>query len=119
MVNGLTPTPTLAMSGSNHKESRVPPKDTMFEVEVKHSRQAQINALDTGGSVSITQRFELAYGLPVDTLRTVVDKMRSNIEQQVTRSRRGHSEKKFVVENGSFVTRAGALVVTVVATRVA
>lgn len=94
------------------------PADTMFVVPRTENRQAQIEAMDLGDTVSISRRVDLSMGLPEDAIKDHTHQLRGILDQQATRARRKVRGSKFTVENGNFITRAGALMIVAVCTRV-
>lgn len=89
----------------------------MYVIERADNRQAQIEALDIGDSVSIARRILMDYGIPKETISTYTEKMRGILDQQVHRARRRLKDRKYTVENGAFITRGGAVILTAVVTR--
>jgi len=90
----------------------------LYEIEPKENRQSQIEALDIGDSVAIARRIELEGGLASGAITRHNERIRGILDQQTGRARRRLPQRKFKVENGSFTTREGALIVTAVCTRV-
>lgn len=93
-------------------------EDTMFVVPRTENRQTQIEAMDLGDTVSISRRVDLTMGLAEDAVKNHTHQIRGILDQQATRARRKVRGSKYVVENGSFVTRSGALMIVAVCTRI-
>ena len=94
------------------------PADTMFVVPRTENRQAQIEAMELGDTVSLSRRVDLSMGLAEETIREHTHQLRGILDQQATRARRKVKGSKFTVENGTFITRANALIIVAVCTRV-
>lgn len=94
------------------------PRDTMVVVKPRESRQAMIEALDLGESVSISRRIELEAGLSQEAMQDLTHMLRASLDQQTGRARRNRRDVQYTVENGAFITRSGALVLTAVCTRI-
>lgn len=82
-----------------------------------HTRAAQIKKLDIGESVSYARRVELKYGFSEGAISLHTRQVRGNIDQQAHRARRQDPHRKYKVENGSFMTMEGALILVAVVTR--
>lgn len=85
--------------------------------EDKTSRQQQINDMDVGDSISLSQRIDLSFGLTNGAVRETTALLRGTLDQQANRARKGTS-KEYVVENGSYLTNAGALIVVCTISRI-
>lgn len=94
------------------------PADTMFVIGQKENRQAQIDAMELGDTVSISRRIDLSMGIAPDTVKNHNHQIRGILDQQATRARRRSPGSKFIVENGKFVTRDDALILVAVITRI-
>ena len=92
--------------------------DEVYEISRKENRQGQIEQLDIGDTVSISRRVELQHGFADGAISEHNKQVRGIADQQAHRARRRFKERKFKVENGSFMTREGALIVTAAITRV-
>lgn len=92
--------------------------DEVFEIEQKENRQAQIEQMDIGDTVSISRRVEMMHGFAEGAIAEHNRQLRGIADQQTHRARRRFKERKFKVENGSFMTREGALILTAAITRV-
>lgn len=92
--------------------------EEVFEIEHRENRQAQIEQMDIGDTVSISRRIELQHGFAQGAIAEHTRQLRGIADQQTHRARRRYKERKFKVENGSFMTREGALVITAAITRV-
>lgn len=92
--------------------------DEFFEVGRKENRQGQIEEMDIGDSVAISRRIELQHGFADGAITEHNRQIRGIMDQQTHRARRRLKDRKYKVENGSFMTRDGALIVVAVATRV-
>lgn len=92
--------------------------DEVYEISRKENRQNQIEAMDIGDSVSISRRIELQSGFGEGAIAEHNKQVRGIMDQQTHRARRRQKHHKYKVENGSFMTRDGALIVVAVCTRV-
>lgn len=90
----------------------------VYEIEPKENRQQQLEALDVGDSVAIARRIEMQYGFAEGAISEHNRQVRGILDQQVHRARRRRTEYRYTVENGSFMTRDGALLIVAVATRI-
>lgn len=90
----------------------------LYVIPRNESRQAQLEALAIGESVTISKRIEMEYGCPPGTIGNHSERLRGIMDQQVNRARRKRREYRYTVENGSFLTRSGAIILNVVATRI-
>lgn len=90
----------------------------VYEIEQKDNRQSQLEQLDIGDSVAIARRVEMRHGFGDGAITRHNEQVRGIIDQQTYRARRRLKERRFTVENGSFMTRDGSLIVVAVATRV-
>ena len=93
-------------------------EDTMFVVPRTENRQSQIETMELGDTVTVSRRIDLTMGLAEDTVREHNHQIRGILDQQATRARRKVKGNKYIVENGSFVTRSGALMLVAVCTRI-
>lgn len=93
--------------------------DTLFVVEPGDNRQAQIESLDLGETVSITRRIGSDMGINRDQIAQHFHQLRGTLDQQVKRAKRKVPGGKFIVENGSFITYSGAIMLSAVCTRIA
>ena len=91
----------------------------VYAIAPKDNRQAQIEALDIGDSISVSRRFVIHNGFRENLIAEETHKLRSILDQQVMRARRRYRDQEYTVENVSGLTRAGALMLTAVVTRVA
>lgn len=94
------------------------PEDTMFVVPRKDNRQTQIEAMELGDTISISRRVDLTMGIAEDAIKDHNHQIRGILDQQASRARRRIRGSKFTVENGTFLTRSGALMLVAVCTRV-
>lgn len=92
--------------------------DESYVIEDRENRQRQIEQAEIGETVSIARRVSLQYGFAEGAIQHHNKQVRGVIDQQVHRARRRLKDKKYTVENGSFMTRDGALIIVAVATRV-
>jgi len=92
--------------------------DEVYEISRKENRQTQIEQMDIGDTVSIARRIEMQHGFAEGAISEHNKQIRGIADQQAHRARRRLKERKFKVENGSFLTRDGALVVVAAVTRV-
>lgn len=92
--------------------------DEVYEISRKENRQSKIEALDIGDTVAIARRVEMQHGFADGAITEHNKQIRGIADQQAHRARRRFTERKFKVENGSFMTRDGALIITAAVTRV-
>ena len=92
--------------------------DEVYEISRKENRQGQIEEMDIGDSVAISRRIEMQHGFAEGAITEHNKQIRGIMDQQTHRARRRLKDRKYKVENGSFMTRDGALIVVAVATRV-
>ena len=92
--------------------------EEVYEISRKENRQTQIEGLDIGDSVAITRRIEMQLGFAEGAITDHNKMLRGIMDQQAHRARRRYKHHKFKVENGSFMTRDGALIIVAVCTRV-
>lgn len=85
--------------------------------EDKTSRQTQINAMAVGDSISLSHRLDLSFGLASGAVRSITTLLRGTLDQQANRARKG-TPNEYVVENGCYLTGAGALVVVCTISRI-
>ncbi len=86
------------------------------QAEETQSRQSTINNMEVGESVSIAHRMDLTFGIEKDAVSSMSTLLRGNLDQQANRARK-RTGREYVVENGSYLTKAGALVVCCTVTR--
>lgn len=89
-----------------------------YVIAAKENRQSQLEALDIGDSVAIARRIEMQHGFAEGAISEHNRQVRGIMDQQVHRARRRRTECRYTVENGSFLTRDGSLIVVAVATRI-
>lgn len=92
--------------------------DEVYEIARKENRQSQIEEADIGDSVAIARRVEMQHGFAEGAISEHNKQVRGIMDQQVYRARRRFKERAFKVENGSFMTRDGALIVVATCTRI-
>lgn len=92
--------------------------DEVYEISRKENRQGQIEQMDIGDTVAIARRVDLRHGFADGAISEHNKQIRGIADQQAHRARVRFKDRKFKVENGSFMTRDGALVVTSAITRV-
>lgn len=92
--------------------------DEVYEISRKENRQTQIEQADIGDTVAIARRVEMQHGFADGAIAEHNKQVRGIADQQAHRARRRFKDRKFKVENGSFMTRDGALIVTAAITRV-
>lgn len=92
--------------------------DEVYEISRKENRQGQIEEMDIGDSIAISRRIEMQHGFAEGAITEHNRQVRGIMDQQTHRARRRLKDRKYKVENGSFMTRDGALIVVAVATRV-
>lgn len=95
----------------------MPPEDTLFVIQQRDDRMAQINAMEIGDTVCVARRLDTGFGIPEDAIKDNITQMRGVLDQQAIRARRRLPGKQFTVENGSFITRGGAIMLCAVLTR--
>lgn len=81
------------------------------------TRAAQIKRLDVGESVSVVRRIEIKYGFGEGALAHHAKQIRGIVDQQAHRARKQMPSRKFKVENGTFLTQDGALIICAAITR--
>ena len=91
--------------------------DDTYVIGRKDNRQSQIEDMDIGDSVSIARRIELQHGFAEGAITKHNRQLRGIIDQQAHRARRRRPGRKYKVENGSFMTLDGSLILTAVITR--
>ena len=92
--------------------------DEVYEISRKENRQDQIERMDIGDTVSISRRIELQHGFAEGAISEHNKQVRGIADQQAHRARRRLKDHRYKVENGSFMTRDGALIVIAAITRV-
>lgn len=92
--------------------------DYIEPAEESPNRQAAINNMEVGQSVSLSHRLDLSFGLDKDAVSRTTRLLRGNLDQQANRARKS-TGKDYTVENGSYLTSAGALIVVCTITRTA
>jgi hypothetical protein len=75
-----------------------------------HTRAAQIGKLAVGDSVAVVRRVEIKYGFADGAIALHTRQIRGIADQQAHRARRQNPKRKYKVENGSFVTQDGSLI---------
>lgn len=91
--------------------------EEVYEISRKENRQSQIEQMDIGDTVAIARRVEMQYGFAENAITEHNKQVRGIADQQAHRARRRLKDNKYKVENGSFMTRDGALIVVAVVTR--
>lgn len=91
--------------------------DTHVVVTKRDNRQDQIDRMEVGDSVAVARRLSLDFGMPKDTIAAHLHALRGTLDQQCNRVRRKKVDRKFIVESGTYITRDGAVMISVVATR--
>jgi hypothetical protein len=86
---------------------------------VRLSRDSQVRALEQGSSISISDRIDTTFGVDSEAISARTRQLRGIMDQSAHRARQQVPNSEFVVENGSFVTKAGAILLTAVVTRTA
>lgn len=92
-------------------------QDSLFVVPRADNRQSQIEALDIGETISISRRISTDMGVTREQISAHTHQLRGILDQQVSRAKRKVRGSKFIVENGSFITNGGAMMLCVVCTR--
>ena len=92
--------------------------DEVYTISAKETRQSSLDSADVGDSVAIARRVEMRFGFAEGAISTHTKQVRGVMDQQAHRARRNAPGKRYTVENGSFMTKDGALIVVAVATRV-
>jgi hypothetical protein len=80
------------------------------------SRQGQINALEVGSSIAAAERIDLTFGINPEALAKTTRLIRGSLDKQANRARR-QTGGVYTVENGSYLTASGAIVVVCTVTR--
>ena len=93
-------------------------EDTMFDILPKENRQSKIEAMELGETISISRRLSLDMGITQEAVAEHVHQLRGILDQQATRARRRVPKAQYTVENGAFITRSGALVLSAICTRI-
>ncbi len=88
-----------------------------YLIPKKLNRQAEINEMDIGNTISIARRIDLTFGISPEQTAEHSKQLRGILDQQANRARRGNREKEYTVENGTFISRGGAMVVCATITR--
>lgn len=91
----------------------------LYEIPDRENRQTQIETLPIGETVSISRRVDLTFGVAPEALANHTKQVRGILDQQTHRARRKFKDHQYKVENGSFLTREGAIIITAACTRVA
>ncbi len=86
--------------------------------DVLLSRDSQVRALEPGSSISISDRIDTSFGLDPAAVSARTRQLRGIMDQSAHRARKVINASEFVVENGSFVTKAGAIILSAVVTRI-
>lgn len=81
------------------------------------SRDQQVRDLEPGASISIADRVDMSFGLDADGISVRTRQLRGIIDQSANRARKAIRDSEYIVENGMFVTKQGALVISAVVTR--
>ncbi len=81
------------------------------------SRDSQVRALEPGSSISISDRIDTSYGVDPEGVSARTRQLRGIMDQSAHRARSAVKGSEYVVENGSFVTKAGAIILSAVVTR--
>lgn len=92
--------------------------ENMDDIADNPSRQAQINALDIGESHAIAHRMDLTFGIATDAISKATRLLRGGLDKQANRARK-QIGAEYTVENGSYLTNAGAIVIVCTITRTA
>ena len=92
--------------------------ENMDEVSENPTRQAQINALDMGESIAVAHRMDLTFGIATDSISKMTRLLRGGLDKQANRARKSIGAE-YTVENGSYLTNAGAIVIVCTITRTA
>jgi flagellar motor switch protein FliG len=91
----------------------------LYEIPERENRQTLIETLPIGETISISRRVDLTFGVNPEALSEHTKQVRGILDQQTHRARRKHKTHEYKVENGSFLTREGAIILTAACTRVA
>lgn len=86
--------------------------------DVLLSRDSQVRALEPGSSISISDRVDTSFGVDSEAISARTRQLRGIMDQSAHRARKAVVDSDYVVENGSFVTKAGAIILTAVVTRI-
>lgn len=90
----------------------------LYEVPDRENRQSQIETLPIGETISISRRVDLTFGTNPDALAAHTKQVRGILDQQTHRARRKYKANTYRVENGSFLTREGAIIIVAACTRI-
>lgn len=91
--------------------------DELFEVPIREDRQRMIEKLPLGETVAIARRVDLSLGADPEKISQHNKQVRGILDQQTHRARRKIKTAEYKVENGSFLTRDGSLIIVAVCTR--
>lgn len=94
-------------------------KRTEEEWSRRYNRQGDIETMEVGDSVSLSHRIDLSFGVPDKAIQLHTDRLRGSLDSQASRAKRKLPGRNYVVENGLYITKAEALIVTVALTRTA
>ena len=89
----------------------------LYEVPEGEDRQKQIEKLPLGETISISRRIDLTFGCDPEKITQHNKQVRGILDQQTHRARRKDKSKQYKVENGSFLTRDGAMIIVAACTR--
>lgn len=93
------------------------PAEELYDIPEAEQRQAMIDQLPINESVAIARRIDLTFGTDPAKLAQHTKQVRGILDQQTHRTRRRLPKQQYKVENGSFLTRDGALMIVAVVTR--
>lgn len=82
------------------------------------SLRARIAALSVGDSISEAVRCTFSGDADMPDFADIAERLRNRVSPAVARAK-AHTGHGYTVENGSFITRAGAVLVTIAVTRTA
>lgn len=90
----------------------------LYVVPIREDRQKQIETMDIGDTVSIARRIDLTFGIDPEKLTQHTKQVRGILDTQAHRARRKSKAREYTVENGSFLTKSGALLIVCTVTRI-
>ena len=90
----------------------------VYVIPKKLNRQLEIDTMDIGQTVSLARRIDLSYGISPEQAMDHSKQLRGILDQQTHRARRKDKSKQYVVENGNFISRGGAMVICATVSRI-
>lgn len=89
----------------------------VYVIPKKLNRQSEIDSMEIGQTVSIARRIDLSFGISPEQTQDHSRLLRGILDQQANRARRKDRTKEYTVENGTFISRGGAMIVCATVTR--